>query len=266
MLKLIASDLDGTLLLPDRTLPDEIFPLIEKLYKQGILFCPASGRQYESLRLLFAPVADKVVFLAENGAYVVYKDRCIFEESLPKETLPEIYAAIATQKTAHPLLCCQQCAYGFYKDDYPPFIEECTKYYPHFKQIHSLKEIPESESVCKIAVFDELGSAEHSGKELPALLPRWRVIVSGAVWSDVSLPETNKGKAMKFTQSKLGISPDECMAFGDYMNDLELLEVCTHSFVTENGFPLLKQKIGRTVPSNAERGVIQKIKEVLGEM
>ena len=73
-IKLICSDIDGTLLqYGKKELEDEIFEQIRELHRRGILFCPASGRQYTSLRKLFAPVADCCVFLCENGG-VIYKD------------------------------------------------------------------------------------------------------------------------------------------------------------------------------------------------
>ena len=71
MVKLIASDIDGTLLSYGETsLPLALFGLIRRLRSAGVLFCPASGRQYHSMRQLFAPVADEVCFLCENGAIV----------------------------------------------------------------------------------------------------------------------------------------------------------------------------------------------------
>ena len=65
-IKLICSDIDGTLLqYGKKELEDEIFEQIRELHRCGILFCPASGRQYTSLRKLFAPVADCCVFLLD---------------------------------------------------------------------------------------------------------------------------------------------------------------------------------------------------------
>ena len=62
-IKLICSDIDGTLLqYGKKELEDEIFEQIRELHRRGILFCPASGRQYTSLRKLFAPVADCRVY------------------------------------------------------------------------------------------------------------------------------------------------------------------------------------------------------------
>ena len=69
MIKMVCSDLDGTLLQYGKKLIEgEIFDEIRALHDRGILFCPASGRQYTSLRKLFAPVADDCIYLCENGA------------------------------------------------------------------------------------------------------------------------------------------------------------------------------------------------------
>ena len=59
MIKLVASDLDGTLLLNGaQSLPEELFPLIKELKELGILFVAASGRQYANMKRMFAPVVD----------------------------------------------------------------------------------------------------------------------------------------------------------------------------------------------------------------
>ena len=78
MIKLAASDLDGTLLDSSGRLPSEIFPLIEELYEKGITFCAASGRQLVSLEKLFAPVRDKIIFIAENGALCAWRGEIFF--------------------------------------------------------------------------------------------------------------------------------------------------------------------------------------------
>ncbi|MEM5781397.1 MAG: HAD-IIB family hydrolase, partial [Lawsonibacter sp.] len=71
MIRLIASDIDGTLLQNGATeIAPAIFREIDRLRTKGILFCPASGRQYHSLRRLFAPVADELAYVCENGAVV----------------------------------------------------------------------------------------------------------------------------------------------------------------------------------------------------
>ena len=86
-IRLVCSDLDGTLLqYGKKELEGEIFDQIRALHDRGILFCPASGRQYTSLRKLFAPVADCCIFLCENGG-VIYKDeQCIAKNPMPQKS------------------------------------------------------------------------------------------------------------------------------------------------------------------------------------
>jgi len=59
--------MDGTLLDDDSELHEHFWPLVHELNRRGILFCPASGRQYFNLRERFADIADEIVFIAENG-------------------------------------------------------------------------------------------------------------------------------------------------------------------------------------------------------
>lgn len=77
-IKLIACDLDGTLLHPGEREPrSEAFELIDELHRRGIVFMPASGRQYASLRYLFTPVADELAYVCENGALVMSEGRAV---------------------------------------------------------------------------------------------------------------------------------------------------------------------------------------------
>ena len=84
MIKLVASDLDGTLLLHKaQSLPEEIFSLIRQLEELGIMFVAASGRQYPNMTKLFAPVASEISYISENGALAMdrYCIRILLTES-----------------------------------------------------------------------------------------------------------------------------------------------------------------------------------------
>ena len=81
MIKLIVSDIDGTLLPYGQTeLRPSLFSIIGELRERGVIFCPASGRQFHSLRGLFAPVQDELTYLCENGAILYGAGR---EEDAP---------------------------------------------------------------------------------------------------------------------------------------------------------------------------------------
>ena len=82
MIRLVASDLDGTLLLHKaQSLPEEIFSLIRQLEELGIMFVAASGRQYPNMTKLFAPVASEISYISENGALAVDHGEVLYQDS-----------------------------------------------------------------------------------------------------------------------------------------------------------------------------------------
>ncbi len=261
MVKFIATDLDGTLLSPDKTLPDEIFPLIEQLSDCGILFAPASGRQYANLKKLFLPVWDKLVFICENGALVKYKGQTVYLDPIRDIYLKDALDEIRALPHLYPMLCGTDFAYIENSD--MPFFRYAMLAYTNCKKVSDLDEIIGKEDICKIAVYDEIAAAENCIKVLPQRLPELRTILSGYDWCDISAPSANKGEAIKFIRRAFSLNKEECVAFGDHMNDYEMLLECGKSYVTENAYPPLKKIIRRTVPSNREGGVIAKLKEIL---
>ena len=91
MIKLIASDIDGTLI-PDSTpnLYPEIVEEIKSLAERGVIFCGASGRQLCSIQNVFREVADKICYIAENGAHIHYKGEDISLTSMDREYAEQI--------------------------------------------------------------------------------------------------------------------------------------------------------------------------------
>lgn len=261
MIKMIASDLDGTLLYPDKTIPSEIFPLIDELDERGILFIPASGRQYASMRKMFEPAAEKVLFLCENGALVRYRNETLYCNPIEDFYLKDALDKIRAIPHIYPMLCGSDFAY--IEDAAQPFFRYAMLSYTNCKKVDNLDGIIGREQICKIAVYDEIGSAENCIKVLPARLPALRTILSGPDWCDVSTPSANKGEALRFVLDTFRIKREEIACFGDHMNDYELLAECGHPFVTENAYPALKKVFQNTVPSNREGGVVKKIKEII---
>ena len=101
MIKLIASDLDGTLLYGrDNSVSEEMFELIREMKEKGIIFVAASGRPYISLKKLFAPVWEDIAFICENGAVVYYKDQLLEQLVVPQEELLKLVEIVeADEKT-----------------------------------------------------------------------------------------------------------------------------------------------------------------------
>lgn len=260
MIKFIATDLDGTLLNNKKEMPGEIFDLIRKLHRNGVLFAPASGRQYANLRKLFAPVEDLVVFICENGALVKYCGETLYSAPVEEALLKEALDVIRGLPRLYPVLCGEEWAY--IENDEQPFYGYATAAYTNCRKVRSLDEVIGRENICKIAVYDGISAAENSIRVLPPRLKRLRTILSGFDWCDVSAPEVNKGVAVEVIRRRFGLKREECVAFGDHMNDYEMLDACGTAYVPENAYPLLKARFKNTVPANDDGGVIMKIREI----
>ena len=261
MIKLIACDLDGTLLPPTKIMPEETFGLIEKFAASGGVFAPASGRQLPNLKKLFAPVLDKIAIIAENGGLVYYKGEIIFSDPTPADGILRALDIIRKVDGLYPLLSCTDCAY--YEDDFPPFVEILKKSYSSEKKVDDLDEIAKTQVALKISVWDAIPAAQHGGVILPPMISGLRTMISGYDWVDVSRQGANKGNALNALMNHLKLRKEQCAAFGDHMNDYEMLAASGSPFVTANAYPPLKEKIGEIIPSNAEFGVIQKLKEIV---
>jgi hydroxymethylpyrimidine pyrophosphatase-like HAD family hydrolase len=73
-----------------------------------------------------------------------------------------------------------------------------------------------------------------------------------------------KGAAVRAVQAALGVGPDQTMVFGDFLNDLEMMDAATYSFAMANAHPLLKERASWTAPANSANGVVRTIRTVLG--
>lgn len=261
MLKFIATDLDGTLLDTEHRVPSEIFSIVRELSARGILFCPASGRQYANLKKLFAPVKDEILFMAENGALIKYKGKTLYLNPVPEELIREALDAIRSLDALYPVLCGSKNAYVENTEE--PFYSCARASYTNCVKVDNLNDVIGKEKICKISVYDNLGSANNCIKTLPEKIPLLRTILSGEAWCDVSAINANKGDAMRFIKQRFGFRKEECVAFGDHMNDYEMLLECGNAYVTENAYPPLKKLIPHVIGSNADGSVPKQLKRIL---
>ena len=105
MIKLIASDLDGTILLNGAQSVDaSLIKTIDRIVDMGYIFAPASGRQINSLRTLFSSIADKLMYIGENGALVKYKGNTIVKNAMNKDLALEIIEDVMKQPNCEVLI------------------------------------------------------------------------------------------------------------------------------------------------------------------
>lgn len=265
MIKLVAADMDGTLLTSDKRVPEELEQVVRALWAKGVRFVIASGRQVASLMRDMGDLADELTYIAENGAVIVDKGETIFVDPMDKGDVRCVLEKTRGLAGMHPVLCCPDKA--VIEESAPLEFRRNVKMYYESTQIvpDLLAALEGIDAVCKMAYYDE-GDAEHH--EYPILDQLFSgdlaVILSSYSWVDIMKPGTHKGRGMRTLQSLLGVSPEECMAFGDYFNDIELLESVSESYAMGNALPEVKAIAKHIAPTNDENGVMRVVKERFG--
>ena len=237
-IKFIASDLDGTLLLNGaQKVSEELIPLIKKLNEKGIIFCAASGRQYPNLRRLVGEAADELMYICENGSVIIYKDRLIGKTPMDVTLGREIIRAITGVEQCEVLVSGERTSYLKPKtESYLIRMRDIVR--NDIVLVDDLEHI--AEDYVKISVYDPTGIANSQEYFLSAFEGRAQSCVSGKQWLDYTAQGVNKGSAIRTIQKIMGFKPEECMAFGDNFNDIEMLQSVGYPVVMRQAVPEVK--------------------------
>lgn len=263
MIKLIATDIDGTLV-PDGSdkINPEIFEVIMKLKKQGIYFTAASGRQWKSIERLFFPVKDAIFYIAENGAYVGARGRELFTFPMKREDVYEIVKQVRQIPDCDVMVSGKDIIYIDSKN--PIFIDYLINgYHNEVEQVEDLLSV--KEEFIKVSIYHQGYQAyaaagqimeKHWGEKL-------KVVTAGREWLDIMEKEVNKGAALRVIQESLEITREETMVFGDNLNDLELLSMAEESYAIGNAREEVKKAAKYIADTNINDGVLKEIKKLL---
>ena len=206
MIKLIASDLDGTLLHNGaQKLTPRAIELIHELTQKGVHFVAASGRQYDNERRLFSEIKDEISYIGENGSICIHQGKVISR--------------------------------GIIADDLACRIIDEVKKSPNFDILISREDaclIEDNHEAFVNHIVNVMQYLEHLQEMFGAEI---KVVTSGNIWIDFIAPGTNKGAALSNLMKLFHVKPEECMAFGDQYNDLEMLELVGHSYAMSNSAP-----------------------------
>lgn len=258
MIKLIATDMDGTLLDENSKLPKDFFSTLDELNNRNIKFVVASGRPYPTLYENFKPYSDNMYFICDNGAYIVEPNKGPIVDVIDKSIVNKVVQAASDLENTTLVLCGIKDTY--YLGGSHEVEKELSKYYISRKIVSNLIDI--DDDIFKIALCDFNGSKDNSYKVLnPLFGESHKVVVSGSIWLDINNKETNKGAALRKIQNDYNISYEETMVFGDFYNDVEMLKEAYYSFVMENANDDMKKYGNFIAKGNTENGVIEAIKD-----
>lgn len=260
MVKFIACDLDGTLLLNGAQSVDEsAIQYIDRLVESGVIFAPASGRQITSLKRLFEPISNKLAYIAENGALVGYRGETIGKTPMDRKLALEIIEDVIAQPNCEVLVSGEHTAYIKPKsEEYHYRMTKVVNY--HTTLVDKFTDI--DEDILKIAVCDMSGIKNSKDHFINKWSDRASVLVSGELYLDFMDSAVNKGRGIEQIQKYFGLKPEECMAFGDNYNDIAMLDKVYYSYVMEKAVPDVK-KHGRFVTGWVEGTLREQFKDIV---
>lgn len=233
MIKLIVSDLDGTLLKNgSQQVSDEMIEIIKELKKHNILFAAASGRQYYNLKRQFASVEQDIVFIPCNGAVLIEQGIIVLKKTIEQEIGLQLMEDIQSRDGLEVLVDAVDTSYIQPKDkQFEYHLRHVVK--NHITVLEDILTVPED--ILKISVCEVKGIENGSAAYFQETYgDKGNCVVSGREWLDFTHITANKGSALKEYMSLKNLKPSEVMAFGDNFNDVEMLSLVEHSYAMDS--------------------------------
>lgn len=260
--RIVALDMDGTLVTPDGTIPDEFWPVLEQAQDKGMVIAPCSGRQLATLQQMFDGRGLKT-FIAENGSVVWHEGEIVSTTPMNVDTVTAILEAVEnSSKAIHPVVCTPE--FAVVAKAMPEWVvEEADNYYVAQRTAASLIDATRDidAPITKVALFVET-SAEDVGLPLvKEAAPDVNPAVSGQHWLDIMDDSANKGAALTALAQSLGVDMADTAAIGDYLNDLAMLEAAGTAVAMDNGHADLKNIADIVAESNADHGAVNMIRQ-----
>ena len=246
MIQLIASDMDGTLLAPyTPEVSAQAKQQIDRLIQHGILFCPASGRQYPCLKMMFEPLGDRIPYICENGAAVIVAGEAIATAPLNKTWGRKLMQEIVD----HP---CNEIQTNVVHTCY--LQPKSQAYLDLMNGVGNHNTVVEDifttldEDLLKISVYCPEGVTTEYLTHLQNTYGHvFQILQSSANFIDATAKGINKGWGMARLAEYLAIPTEDIIAMGDHNNDVEMLEVVGHPVAMANGLPHVQSIASRVI-------------------
>lgn len=249
--KIAFFDLDETLLNSDKQILDSSFEAISQLRNKGILPVIATGRAFY-LSTQFANQLDIHTMINSNGAYVIHKEEVIYKSTIPRTYLHAFHTL--SQQLSVPVI------YSSVKNSYRNQFDEVGL--RNNFGVHDMPLPPEdifvwlSKDIYSLFLFGDEKIEKQFQHEFPYFdFKRWN---DQSV--DVLLKSNSKAVGISLLLKELNIKPEEAIAFGDGLNDIEMLSYVGLGIAMGNGFEETKKSAKFVTKTNDDNGIYHALK------
>ena len=273
--KLIAFDLDGTVLDDDKSVPAENLRALEAAAARGIHIVPATGRIVEGVPEVIRNLPFIRYYIAINGAYVydAKEEKILYRGEIPVELAIRLCEYMDTLPV---LYDCYQYNFGWMSRD---MFERTEEYFSQEPGIYELvkrtRELVDDlkdtfrrrgDPVQKLQMYfkpDQMDERQRQLELVPRMFPGLTASSSLKNNIEINSVTAGKGPALVALAKSLGVEIAETVAFGDGSNDLSMIEAAGLGVAMDNAAPAVRAAAGMITGKNTEAGVAQAIWRLL---
>lgn len=239
MIKLLVTDLDGTIVRRDGTISDRIRRALAACQTAGMQLCVATGR----VRISVTSLGQEFT-ICHGGTLVMQGNAILHRTAMTREQ------AVRAWRWAN----VRGMQAVFFADDrwFANFADEAMERF--------LGQAPGGEPDCEVP----LARLCCAPANLEADFPDLHLEHDGA-WTYLRRCAADKGTALQALMERLGLAPDEVACFGDENNDLPMFAVAGHRVAVANARPGVKAEATRVVSGVEEDGVAEFLEELLAQ-
>lgn len=263
--KLVVSDLDGTLLTPEHRVGDYTRSILRGLREQGVELALASGRHFEDVRAVSKLFGNGVCTISSNGAAVYDGDGQVMEMTAIEPACLDFLVRDPAFASVHTNL---YCAHEWLVERPEPALLVYHAESGFGYRVVDFRRL-EDQPVLKVFFFgDNSELRELEGYIGERCAEKVTTTFSLPITLEVMAGGVSKGAALERVCERRGIGVSEVIAFGDGLNDLEMLRTAGLGVVMGNADPRLKRALAshRVIGANAEEAVARHLDEVYGYM
>ena len=264
MIRMIATDLDGTLLAGKSNLPEENIAALRRAMDAGVKVVLSSGRIIEAMTGLAEKVGVNAPLIVYNGAMVYdpIHDEILYGKTIPCKTAVEVLKYV--EATGQHVQACPGRSY-FYRE-----ANAWTDYYedkvgPKGSAVHMPLSEWLSTDIYKLLCLGDPAVLNKLAADLSKIFPDVSFIKSAETHLEVVAKGVDKADGLRFLSEKMGIAPEEILAFGDEHNDLGMLDYAGVGYLMENAPEALHHKNYKIAPKNTDCGVARIVNLYLNE-
>ncbi len=265
-MKLIATDMDGTLLHSDGNISPFTLDALRLANANGASVVIATGRMFAGISHLLRYMPFCRYCITTNGAEIYDRttNKVIYSRPIERETALFI-ADYAKKHNIHMHAYADNVLYTTMIDEISILYKKATTLMGTLIE-EDFAEFYSKHSVAKLVLIDSPENCDKFFSEIKnALGEKASIVQSNASFVEITSALATKGQALEFLIKYLGLLPQQAIAFGDSGNDIPMLLGPWHTCAVENAWDEVKQVADKIIESNNDDGVAKEIYRIFKE-